>query len=65
MKNPPPVLVDLILDPYLFNVLPRSLVPTVGYIVVISIVTWFVAQWAATRLRLVASAPENATKKEE
>ncbi|KAF2722123.1 hypothetical protein K431DRAFT_319954 [Polychaeton citri CBS 116435] len=32
MQQPPPVLVDLILDPYLLNIFPRSLVPTAAYI---------------------------------
>lgn len=59
MKDPPPVLVDLILDPYLYNVLPQSLVPTVGYIVVISIVSWFVARWVSSSLVYVASSGDN------
>ncbi|OJJ47944.1 hypothetical protein ASPZODRAFT_15387 [Penicilliopsis zonata CBS 506.65] len=36
MQNVPPVGVDLILDPFLMNVLPRSLLPTLLYLVVIS-----------------------------
>lgn len=63
MKNPPPVLVDLILDPYLYNVVPRSLVPTVGYLIVVGIVTWFVAQWIASTLRTIASPAESQSKK--
>ncbi|PTB39905.1 hypothetical protein M441DRAFT_58747, partial [Trichoderma asperellum CBS 433.97] len=55
MKDPPPVLVDLILDPYLYNVLPQSLVPKVCYIVVVSIVSWFVARWVSNSLVSVAS----------
>lgn len=55
MKDPPPVLVDLILDPYLYNVLPQSLVPTVCYIVIVSIVSWFVARWVSNSLVSVAS----------
>lgn len=43
MKHPPPVNVDIILDPYLFNVLPRSLLPTAGYILVLAIVGWYVS----------------------
>ncbi|RFU75662.1 hypothetical protein TARUN_6555, partial [Trichoderma arundinaceum] len=55
MTDPPPVLVDLILDPYLYNVLPQSLVPTVCYLVVVGIVTWFVARWVARSLTSFAS----------
>lgn len=59
MKDPPPVLVDLILDPHFYNVLPQSLVPTVGYIVVISIVSWFVARWVSDSLVSVAGSGDN------
>lgn len=63
MKDPPPVLVDLILDPYLYNVVPRSLLPTAGYLVLVGVVTWFVATWVASTLQAIASPAENATKK--
>ena len=43
MSSPPPVDVDLILDPYVFNVFPRSLGPTAAYIVALSFVAWFVS----------------------
>lgn len=43
MQHPEPVLVDLILDPFLFNALPRSLVPTVAYIVLVAGIAWVVA----------------------
>ncbi len=41
MENAPPVLVDIILDPYILNVFPKSLLPTAGYILVIAIAGWF------------------------
>ena len=63
MKKPPPVLVDLILDPFLFNVLPRSLLPTIGYILAVTGATWFVARWAASLLRSVASSAATPAKK--
>lgn len=44
MLNPPPVDVDIILDPFLLNVLPRSLVPTIGWIVVVAVAGWAVAK---------------------
>lgn len=40
MNHPKPVLTDLILDPFLFNVLPRTLVPTVGFVVLVAVVSW-------------------------
>jgi hypothetical protein len=45
MENVPPVFVDIILDPYLFNVLPRSLVPTVGYILLLAIGGWYLSKY--------------------
>ncbi|KAK3345217.1 hypothetical protein B0H65DRAFT_524928 [Neurospora tetraspora] len=44
MLHPPPVDVDIILDPFLFNVLPRSLVPTIGWIVVVAVAGWAVSK---------------------
>jgi hypothetical protein len=43
MENVPPVLVDVILDPYLLNVFPKSLVPSAGYILVLAVVAWFLS----------------------
>jgi len=43
MSNPPPVDVDLILDPYVFNVFPRSLAPTAVYIIVLACTGWLVS----------------------
>jgi len=37
MENVPPVHVDLILDPYLFNVFPQSLIPTAAYIAIVAL----------------------------
>ncbi|EFY88317.1 hypothetical protein MAC_05658 [Metarhizium acridum CQMa 102] len=64
MTNPPPVLVDLILDPFLFNVLPKSLLPTVGYLSLLGIVTWFAARWVASSLQSVADLMETPSKKQ-
>ncbi|KAK2590800.1 hypothetical protein QQS21_011505 [Conoideocrella luteorostrata] len=63
MSNPRPVLVDLILDPFLLNVLPQSLLPTAGYLILLCITTWFMAQWIATGLRSVAGPVEAQAKK--
>ncbi|KAJ5819892.1 hypothetical protein N7474_005483 [Penicillium riverlandense] len=47
MRDVPPVGVDLILDPFLLNVFPRSLVPTAGWIVVVAVLAVFVARWVS------------------
>lgn len=65
MQNPPPVLVDLILDPFLYNVVPRSLAPTAGYLILVGAVTWFAARWIASSLQSVAGPPESQAKKQD
>lgn len=64
MRDPPPVLVDLILDPYLYNLIPRSLVPTIGFLVLVGLVAWFVARSVASKLQSIAVAGESREKKE-
>ncbi len=51
MADVPPVLVDVILDRYLLNIFPQSLVPTAGYIIVLAIIGWFASR--TIRLLLV------------
>lgn len=62
MDTVPPVFVDIILDPYILNVLPRSLVPTVGYIVVVAVLSWFLARSVSTWIGKFARAPDRAKK---
>lgn len=50
MENVPPVAVDLILDPFLWNVFPRSLVPTAGWILVVAAVAFVIARWVAAEI---------------
>lgn len=57
MSNIPPVYVDIILDPFILNVLPQSLIPTVGYIIVVAIVSWFIAHQVSFWIRNVAIEP--------
>ncbi|KAL1311098.1 hypothetical protein AAFC00_001305 [Neodothiora populina] len=45
MQNPPPVKVDIILDPYLFNIFPQSLLPTAGYIAVLAVGASLISQY--------------------
>lgn len=57
MQNVPPVAVDLILDPFLFNVFPRSLVPTAGWIVLVAILAVVLGRWAVNEVgRVVGDA---------
>lgn len=44
MTEPQDVLVDLVLDPYVGNVVPRSLWPTIAYIAVLAVGGWFLSQ---------------------
>ncbi|KAK3387180.1 hypothetical protein B0H63DRAFT_151891 [Podospora didyma] len=53
MQSVPPVDVDIILDAFVLNVLPRSLVPTVGYIVVVAVLSFFVARQIVAWFRAV------------
>ncbi|KAK8212737.1 hypothetical protein IWZ01DRAFT_434114 [Phyllosticta capitalensis] len=43
MDEPPDVKAEIILDPYILNVVPRSLVPTGIYLIACTIGAWFVA----------------------
>lgn len=54
MRDVPPVHVDIILDPFLLNLLPRSLLPTVGYITAVAIASWFIARYISMRIRDLA-----------
>ncbi|KAK7539905.1 uncharacterized protein J3D65DRAFT_551019 [Phyllosticta citribraziliensis] len=43
MNDPPDVKAEIILDPYILNIFPRSLIPTGIYIVASAVGSWFVA----------------------
>jgi hypothetical protein len=43
MSDVPRVLVDVILDPYLLNIFPKSLIPTAAYLIVLAIGSWFLS----------------------
>ncbi|KAF2182698.1 hypothetical protein K469DRAFT_585537 [Zopfia rhizophila CBS 207.26] len=43
MEHPPAVDADIILDPYLLNILPRSLGPTAIYISAVAVGAWFLS----------------------
>lgn len=62
MQNPPPVLVDIILDPFLFNLIPRSLLPTIGIIIAVAISSYFIAQWTVKQLNGIVAATSSTKK---
>lgn len=45
MEKVPPVMADVILDPFLGNVFPKSLVPTACWVSVVACVSIIVARW--------------------
>ncbi|RMD43286.1 hypothetical protein DV735_g1823, partial [Chaetothyriales sp. CBS 134920] len=60
----PPVQADLILDPYLLNVLPATLLSTVGFILAIAVVGWLGSGWVIkSLLRPLASGTEDSEHK--
>ncbi|KAE8449705.1 hypothetical protein EG329_007480 [Mollisiaceae sp. DMI_Dod_QoI] len=54
MENVPPVFVDIILDPYVFNIFPRSLLPTAAYITIVAIGAWYLAKYVSVLVKSVA-----------
>ena len=50
MRDVPPVTVDVILDPFLGNVFPRSLVPTAAWGVVVAVVAGVLGRWVVAEL---------------
>ncbi|CZR53812.1 uncharacterized protein PAC_03694 [Phialocephala subalpina] len=63
MENVPPVFVDIILDPYVFNIFPRSLLPTAAYIVILAIGGWFLAKYISAYIQSIARLDTDAEKK--
>lgn len=43
MAYPLPVDVDIIIDPFIFNILPRSLGPTAVYITIVAVGAWLIS----------------------
>jgi hypothetical protein len=54
MEHVPPVLVDIILDPYILNVFPQSLVPTGIYLVILAIGSWYISGVVSKWLQNIA-----------
>jgi hypothetical protein len=63
MEQVPPVFVDIILDPYVFNVFPRSLIPTATYILILAAGSWFLSEYVGRWLSAVAKNQVDSEKK--
>ncbi len=63
MTDPPPIEVDISLDPYLFNMIPHALLPVIGYIAIVVVVSFAVGRRSLAWLRVVASSPAQKEKK--
>jgi len=50
MTTPPPVAVDIILDRYILNGFPRSLLSTGLYIMLLAVGAWFLSGWISALL---------------
>ncbi|KAL4872726.1 hypothetical protein BDV12DRAFT_161412 [Aspergillus spectabilis] len=62
MENVPPVLADIILDPFLANIFPKSLVPTACYVAIVACVAIVVARWIAGQfVRMIDSVDDQDT----
>jgi len=63
MKDVPPVYVDIILDPFILNVFPRSLLPTAAYIVLVAIGAWYLAKYISSWFENLAKQDTGEEKK--
>jgi hypothetical protein len=59
MENVPPVHADIILDPYLFNVLPQSLASIAAYVAMLAVISFFIAKLVVSWIRSLASRSAN------
>ena len=64
MENVPPVMADVILDRYLLNIFPQSLVPTAIYITSLAVISWFAAGYVRRLLVTIARGSLTDDKKE-
>lgn len=54
MENVPPVTADIILDPFIANVLPRSLAPAAIYIVLVAVLVYYIGTSLANALSVTS-----------
>lgn len=64
MEQVPPILADIILDPFLFNVFPRSLIPTATYIAILAIGAWYLSKYISELVQRVSQHDLRSEKKE-
>lgn len=65
MQDVPPVDVDIILDRFLLNVLPQSLLPTGAYLIILAIIAWFLANYIWHILSKVATSDAETVEKKQ
>jgi len=63
MENVPPVFVDIILDPFVFNVVPRSLLQTAAYILVLAVGGWYLSKYVNGWIRAISEEDISSVKK--
>jgi len=63
MQYVEPVFVDIILDPFIFNIFPRSLIPTGAYIALLAIGSWYLSKYISEWVLKIAKEP-SITKKD-
>jgi hypothetical protein len=63
MEHVLPVHVDIIIDPFVFNILPRSLVPTVAYILTLATGSWYLSKYISNWFQTVAEPDITSEKK--
>lgn len=64
MEAVPQVAVDIILDPYIFNVFPKSLLPTGLYLTLVAVAAWSLSTWLSRQFT-ASVAPQEIAKKPE
>ncbi|GAW25375.1 hypothetical protein SAMD00023353_0501960 [Rosellinia necatrix] len=57
MTDAPSVFVDIILDPFMLNLFPRSLSSSAACIAVVTIVSWLVGKWASSWICQIVTEP--------
>jgi hypothetical protein len=65
MNNVPPVDIDIILDPFLLNIFPRSLLPTAGYVIVVAAASFLVAKLLVSWIRAIVMSDDKGKQKKE
>lgn len=63
MEQAPPVFVDIILDPFVFNVFPRSLIRTASYIMILAAGSWVLSKYVSRWVSAVANDQLDTEKK--